>query len=450
MKRDLETILELWQKDSRRRPLLLRGARQVGKTFTVMQFGKSHFDNVAEINFEQNPRFKECFAAFDPRSVIENLSAIARTDIIPGRTLLFFDEIQECPAAITAMRYFFEQLPELHVIGAGSLLELALHSEHFKMPVGRIQFLFMQPMSFFEYLEAAGESRSRILLEDCQWDSPVSPVIHEHLLEQVKKYSFLGGMPAVLNEYFHSRNLENCARIQSSILQNYRSDFGKYASRIKHKYLEKVFYSVPKMVGQKFKYSQIDAQEQTRNLKEALELLEQVGVLLRIRRTSGEGLPLQANASDRHFKVMFVDVGLMQRLCGLTAEAILEKDFHSIQSGAVAEQFVAQEFLAYRDPFEEPALHYWAREARNSNAEVDYLLPVGHLPYPVEVKAGKTGKLKSMHMYLEKYPAPLGVQISQKPLNRELPILSIPFYLIKRVHSLITSLSKNNTQVANS
>ena len=431
MKRDVEAILDTWKEDNHRRPLLVRGARQVGKSYTITEFGREAFNEQVIINFEQHPEYKECFATLNPKEIVENISLLQKKDIIPGKALLFLDEIQECPKAITALRYFYEQMPRLHVIGAGSLLEFALSSADFKMPVGRIQYLYMRPLSFGEFLDAIGENKTRKFIREYQIDKPLNRAIHEHLISLVKKYMVLGGMPAVIAEYLSSGNLNKCRQIQTVIIQTYRDDFGKYAKKVKQKDLETVFYAITQVVGNKFKYSNINAQTQSRDLKEALELLEQAGIAYRVKRTSGEGLPLEASVKDRHFKVTFLDIGLMQNICGINIETLLVEDLMRVNAGAVAEQFVGQELLAYQDKFQDASLYYWAREARNSSAEVDYLITCGSLVIPVEVKHGKTGRLRSMHLYLEKYKSPRGVRISSSPFSSSLPIISVPLYAIE-------------------
>lgn len=437
MKRDIEKILLEWKNDRHRWPLLVRGARQVGKSYTISEFGRREFDNLVTINFEQEPRYKDCFTTLKPGEIIETLSILSKSKITYGKTLLFLDEIQDCPKAITALRYFYEQMPQLHVIAAGSLLEFTLSQEDFKMPVGRIQYLYMKPLSFMEFLDAMGEDKSMEVIERIDRENLPNPVIHEHLISLVKKYAILGGMPAVVAEYTASGNLTKCHQIQTLIIQTYRDDFGKYASKVKHKYLEKVFYAVPKLIGKKFKYSHVDDTIPSRELKAALELLEKAGVVYRVRSTWGGGLPLEANAKEQHFKTVFLDIGLMQNICGLSSEMLTSGDFMKINAGAVAEQFTAQELLNYQDVFKESSLFYWAREARSSNAEVDYLIPCHSYAIPVEVKAGKTGTLRSMHLFLDKYPAPVGVKISQEPFNSTMPIISIPFYAIKMVPHLV-------------
>ncbi len=439
MKRDIEQALSSWKKEKNRRPLLVRGARQVGKSYSIIKFGQNEFDTLVEINFELKPQFKTCFNTLEPRTIIETLSTLTKSDIIPGKTLLFLDEIQECPQAISALRYFYEQMPELHVIAAGSLLEFTMSRENFKMPVGRVQYLYMKPLSFLEFLDAIGENRSRKIIEALAWDSLPSLAVHQHFLSLIKQYYIVGGMPAVVAEYADGSNLDKCFRLQTILVQTYRDDFGKYASKVKHRYLEKILFAAPKMVGRKFKYSQVDSSMQSRDLKQAVELLEKAGVILRVKQTSGGGLPLEANAKETHFKTIFLDIGLMQNICGLSSEMLItpDEDFIKINNGALAEQFTAQELLAYQDIYQAPSLFYWAREARNSSAEVDYLIPYRSHVLPIEVKAGKTGTLKSMHLFLQKYHGSTGVRISQLYFNDTPPVISFPFYSIKKIPHLM-------------
>ncbi len=251
MKRDIEQILRQWKIEKKRYPLLLRGARQVGKSYSIRKFGKQYFENLLEINFEQNPKYKICFNTLEPEKIIESLSILSNSSIIPGKTLLFLDEIQECPNAITSLRYFYEQFSDLHVIGAGSLLEFSISQEDFKMPVGRIQYIFLKPLSFLEFLEAIGETKIKKKIDNFNQNNLPPKAIHEHIQSFIKLYSIIGGMPAVIQEYISSKDIKRCLNVQTIIIQTYRDDFGKYSNIVKHKYLQKTFYGVPKNVGKK-------------------------------------------------------------------------------------------------------------------------------------------------------------------------------------------------------
>ena len=221
LKRNIDNVLAEWKKKdiTQRWPLLIRGARQVGKSYTLTEFGEKEFEHLVKINFEQHPQYKACFDTLDPNQIIEYISLLQKTVVKPGKTLLFLDEIQECPKAITALRYFYEQMPELHVIGAGSLLEFALEEKNFKMPVGRVQYLYMKPFSFREFLQAVGENIALEKIDAIHRDKILNTVIHQHLLSLVKKYSLVGGMPRAVAEYVSSGSLAHCHQVHTIIIQ---------------------------------------------------------------------------------------------------------------------------------------------------------------------------------------------------------------------------------------
>ncbi len=431
MKRDFYQILADWKNSDNRRPLLVRGARQTGKTYIVNEFGKNEFKNLIYLNFERNPEYKDIFNTNIPVEIIEKSILYTSKKPEPGKTLLFFDEIQECPEAIVSLRYFFEEMPDLHVIGAGSLLEFALTSENFRMPVGRIQYLYLYPLSFGEFLDAMGESELRRYILDFSKLDKLPTYLHDKLNEHVRKYFIMGGMPAVVKEYVTTRDIIKCQRIQRSIIDTYIDDFAKYSKVLKHIYLRKVFNAVPGMVGQKFVYAQVDRHIKSRELKEALELLETAGIVTRVRQTSGSGLPLTAGVHESIFKVLFLDVGLFHAISGIYSETAKEKDFTAIFKGAVAEQFAGQELTACQSPFTKTELYYWGRKAKSSTAELDYLIEKNAHVVPVEIKSGPTGRMKSMHLFIEKYKSDKALKISQAPFKNGNPILSLPFYAIE-------------------
>ena len=441
MKRSIEKALEFWRLDKRRKPLLLRGARQVGKSYTVCQFGKHHFENIVAINLEAQPELAKLFDSLNPTEIITALEVLTAQSIDPGKTLLFIDEIQAAPKAIIALRYFYEKLPSLHVIAAGSLLELTLESAGISMPVGRVQYLFMKPMSFMEFLAAMGQNPMIKMLEESR-EVLANETVHQSLLEWVRQYLLIGGMPEVVAEYSETKNYERCRRLQTSLLQTYRDDFNKYAKHTQHGTIATVFQGAVKQIGGKFKYSTLDPDVQSRNLKEALNLLVLAGVYHKVIRSTGDGLPLGGNLKENFFKVLFLDVGLMQNLCGLASDIIQEKDLMVIYRGALMEQFVGQELMAYEDDYEKPALYYWAREARNSSAELDYLCQYQSSIVPIEVKSGKTGRLKSLQLFLAEKQQPWAIKVSGSPLNNEKPILSVPFYLLRHWRTLWETLAE--------
>ncbi len=435
MRRNIEKHLLFWKSRPSRQPLLIRGARQVGKSFTIEQFGQEHFESCVTINFDLYPQYANSFAgSLDPLDVCASLSVLAGKEILPGKTLLFLDEIQCCPRAIMALRYFYEKLPALHVIGASSRMEFTFTGEEIHMPVGRVQHLFLYPLTFAEFLDATHQQSALRSISEQKINEPYPEAIHQHLNAQLKVYLAIGGMPAVVHEYVASGNRIHCARILAGISQTFRDDFSKYATRAGLPHVQKVFAAVPKMVGNKFKYSAVDDKVPSREIKTALEVLENAGVVARIKHTSGSRLPLEAAASERNFKVLFLDVGLMQNLCGLSGELLSSSDILAVHAGALAEQFVGQELRAHADPYMQPGLYYWAREARTSNAEVDYLVPFGSRILPLEVKSGKSGTLRSLHQFLLEYKAPLGIRVSQANQQRDGTLLSIPLYGLQELY----------------
>jgi hypothetical protein len=335
------------------------------------------------------------------------------------------------------MRYFYERFPELHVIGAGSLLDFTLRTDDFRMPVGRVQYQYLRPLSFVEFLLALGEHTMVEALHAFSLEHGLAQAVHEKLLRLLRDYLLIGGMPAVVAEYLRAPQQAAYQRVATALLQTYRDDFGKYASRVKHPFLQKVFETAPRLVGQRYKYVQVDRDSRSRELKAALSLLVRAGVLYQIHATSGAGLPLAAQSKDTLFKILFLDVGLMQRACGLDATIAAATDFLAINAGAVAEQVVGQEILAYSSPYEDAALFYWFREKRGSQAEVDYLCNVDELVVPIEVKAGKTGRLRSLKQFMDTYHCPLGVRVSQSPVSFEEAILSVPLYALEQLPRLV-------------
>lgn len=440
MKRDIEADLLRWKNQERRMPLLLRGARQVGKSFIVEKFGREHFKHCAILNFEQHPEYKGCFQTLDPIKIISAIELITGFTIDAGKTLLFLDEIQECPQAIMALRYFKEQLPNQHVIGAGSLLEFSLNDPDFRMPVGRVQSFYLRPLSFGEYLDASGNSKLRQYLRDLTIQDTIEEVVHKRLLSLVREYFALGGMPAVISEYLQSKKLLLCQDIQTSILATFRNDFGKYAGRTPHAHLQTIFAKTPGIIGQWLKYSTLDPDVASATLKNALHKLRDAGLIIPIYATSAAGLPFITHRNEKKCKLLFLDIGLVERACNLGLELLFQENLLLINDGALAEQFVGQELLAYMGKEETNALYSWFREEKSSRAEIDFLINVQGKIIPIEVKAGAIGKLRSLKIFMTENKTSIGVRISESPFSLNGPILSIPFYLIEEIPRLIYGL----------
>lgn len=439
MRRAILNDLINWANSPNFMPLLLRGARQVGKTFVVEQFAQAQFQHFLNINFELEPEYCECFESLKPTDIINAIQAIKRQAIIPGSTLLFLDEIQNCPRAIMALRYFKEQLPDLHIIGAGSLLEFVLQDQNFSMPVGRVQFIYLKPLSFQEFLQANNFDDLLNYIKTCTLEKPLPNVLHQQALKLIREYLIIGGMPAAVQTYLDTHDYLQVQRIQTGIMSTYRNDFGKYAKQSQHKYLQTVFTKTPGLIGQQIKFSKMMPEVRSRELKPIIESLTQAGIISPVIATSASGLPLAALTNEKKFKLLFLDVGLVDRSAGISITDLLREDIILVNQGMIAEQLAGQELLAYQDCYDEPQLFFWERDRKGSLAEVDYVITVNSRIIPIEVKAGSPGRLKSLHVMMTEKQLPLGVRISQLPLQLEKNILSLPLYMIGELDRLLVT-----------
>ncbi|WP_194848295.1 ATP-binding protein [Candidatus Neptunochlamydia vexilliferae] len=425
--------LKEWSEEMDRKPLILRGARQVGKSYAVQKLGES-FDNFIEVDFEFSQNFLPIFEEdLDPQRIVQQISVLAKQKIIPGKTLLFFDEIQFCPRAITSLRYFYEKMPKLHVIAAGSLLEFA--HELVGIPVGRVQSLYVHPMTFFEYLAADGEG---LLLEQILKEEKLSEVVHKKILKHVGIYLALGGMPEVLRSWIKHKDPLRCSEKHATLLDTYRQDFQRYAKKSNLKYLSLLFENIPRQLGEKFKFSKI-GEYQKRELEPSLELLLTANIFNKVVHTSAQGIPIGAEANPERFKLLFIDVGLTQALLSLELSAwFIQPEAELVNKGKIVEAFVGQELLAYSEVNKKSQLHYWQRDSRESSAEIDYVLQKKQQILPIEVKSVKTMKLKSLHSFLKTHShSEYGVKISIDPYYKSDHIESIPLY---KVGSLVGEL----------
>lgn len=444
MDRFIEEELVMWKDSTDRCPLIVRGARQVGKSYTVESFGKKNFENVLVVNFEEKPILATCFETFEISDILKKLSALTGVAIIPGKTLLFLDEIQICISALKALRYFKEKMPSLHVIAAGSFLEFVLEDEPgISFPVGRVQYINMKPLSLLEFLPAIGQKGLCDVLTSASVDNPPHHAIHEHMLRFVRDFFFVGGMPAVVAKFNQTHSYLDCQRLQASIIDFYLLDLAKYAKKSQYKNLEVLFSRIPELVGQHFKYSNIDPESSNpaREYKIALHKLELARLIHLVHASDANGSPLRSEINNKKFKTFFLDIGLLQYALE-TDPADMVSPLVGIHRGVVAEQFVAQELLAYIDPYLDRHLFFWDRQKKGSSAEVDFLMTISGQVIPIEVKAGKSGKLKSLHQFLTDKSAPYGVKISEAPLSFDKGILSVPLYLIGQLQRLISQVGK--------
>jgi len=432
MKRTIDYFLLEWKNEQyNRKPLLLRGARQVGKTYAVRELGKT-FENFVEINLEADKNLRAIFTQdHDPKRIVFQLSEYLQKDIVPETTLLFIDEIQIVPEAVITLRYFYEIMPTLHLIAAGSLLDFAI--EQVGMPVGRISSLYMYPMSFLEFLVALGHVKwaQTILRHDAH--EPLFDQLHEKLLNLVSIYLAIGGMPAAVNAWVQTQASRQVKRAHGDLLDSYEQDFNKYAAKHQIKYLNALFHHALSQLSKKFIYSRIDGY-QKRELEPALELLKKAGLVYPVVRIDGQGIPVGSNAQLNDFKLIFLDVGLTQASLGLDITGWFVQPTQTfVNKGELAEAFVGQELLAYGEPITKSNLFYWRRAERNSQAEVDYVTQIQEKIVPIEVKSGAGSTLKSMHFFLETHAASdYGIRFSTQNYSVYDTIYSYPLYAVAK------------------
>ncbi|MBF0547595.1 MAG: ATP-binding protein [Candidatus Riflebacteria bacterium] len=406
--RSIDTMFDNWYetKSEQRKPLVLRGARQVGKTHSIRALAERRKVPLIEINFERKPNFKLAFAdELSPSAILPHLEVLVRTEIPAGRCILFFDEIQACPAAIQSLRFFLEDLPELHVVAAGSLLEFVLDNTPF--PVGRVNYAWMFPMTFREFLHAQGHIRLSKLLPEFPTNKgavPASATVE--LAHCLREYFLVGGMPEAVVSFVQFRSFEKVFRIHEELSISYLDDIRKFSrGDAQLENTRQVLASVFGFVGKQVNYTLIGHGDEIKRTKRSLDLLCQAMLIHKIRPAAPPELPLGANAVDKHFKLLFLDIGLGQHLAGVNPSEIMNSsNLNKTFDGRLAEQFVGQELLAESLLGSEGKnLYYWAREAKSSTAEVDYLIARQGKVFPLEVKTGKSGSLKSLHRYLQEY-----------------------------------------------
>lgn len=443
MKRLIDYHLRKWKDSPLRQPLLLRGARQVGKTYAVQELGKT-FSSFVEINFESNKKAKTIFDSdLDPKRILREISAITGQEITPGQTLLFFDEIQAVPEGILALRYFYEMMPELHVIAAGSLLDFAI--QQVGVPVGRVQFLYMYPMSFIEFLSALEYT---IIIKEIlshSVEEEIAGVIHDKILGLLGNYLAIGGMPQAVACWKNMLNLHACSQIPKTLVAAYQYDFVKYGKSHQIKYLDLLFSRIPEQLGKIFKYSRI-GDFRKRELEPCVDLLVAAGVINRVVHSNAHGIPLGAQADMNSFKLIFIDVALSQFILDFkTGDWLLNPLEEFINKGMLVESFVGQELVAYEHPMKKAQLYFWKREARGSEAEVDYLIQHERAIIPIEVKSGKGRTLRSMQLFLESHQnSPYGIRFSTNNYSVYEKIHSYPLYAIANVVAAADQEIKNS------
>lgn len=426
--------LETWLNHPHRRPLILRGARQVGKSTLVRAVAHRTKRRLVEINLETAPDLEKVFATLDLEKIVDELSFRSKTKLNED-ALLFLDEAQACPSSLNALRYFWEKMPHLPVISAGSLLEFTLQNEKFSMPVGRVEYQFVQPFCFRDFLLARGLDDCVMAISDfVNGRSKTIPLsAHQRLLSELAHYAFIGGMPEALSRFLDEkspiRGIDAARNIQNRIMLAYRDDFGKYGKRVSLEAIRASVEALPAVVGStKVKYSSISRTIKAEQVRAAITALENAGLLRRVFHSSASGIPLGAGEDSSTFKILPLDVGLwVSQTFGNSAtvglpDHLFEKwlsdnEFERGWVGQIAEVIVGNSIIGQQKT--PNRTHYWVREAKSSNAEVDFLVQHALTVVPIEVKAGSSGALKSLHLFMEEKGLQQAVRFDINPPSEQ-------------------------------
>lgn len=452
MDRTCMEFLKKWLVSPRRKPLVIRGARQVGKTWIVRYLAESQKLKLVEFNFEKNPSYAGLFESNNPHEILERIEERFSQKIDPSTSLLFLDEIQTKPELFQKLRWFYEDMPELPLIATGSLLEFMLGSHDMSVPVGRVSYAYLEPLSFIEFLQAQKKSQMVDLIKTYTWDRKINDVTHEELMRLFKEYVFIGGLPEAVASWVEQRSLDTIRDVHRDLLGSYRADFSKYGGKIAPEILNEVIDAIPHFLGKKFVYSHVDAAADSRKIKEAFNLLCLARVGHKVKCTAANGVPLGAEINTKTLKAILLDVGLCSAALDLRLKALEDiEELDMVNKGGIAEQAAGQ-LLRTIDPCNvEPALYYWVRHEAGSDAEIDYVIQHSNQLVPIEVKAGSTGTLKSLHLFMKLkglktafriysgLPRRDDMSIKDPGAEQEIAyrLSSIPFYLISEIHRLI-------------
>ena len=407
IERYIDALLLEWKNSSSLKPLLLRGARQVGKSWAVKHLGES-FTYYLEVNFEKRPDIKDVFErVHEVHDLANNLSLLYNVPVVAGQTLLFLDEVQDCPAAIKSLWAFKEDFPELHVVAAGSLLEFALQDLP-SFGVGRIRSLFVYPFSFDEFLVAEGKSSWLEAKQQADNEKPLLMPLHNDIVQHYRTFLMVGGMPASVAAWVTTHDYRNCQTELDDIQLTYYDDFKKYAKKVDPTLLRNTLQSVILQIGNKFTYSKVDGSYRAEEVKKALKLLSDAGIVKHVSHTAANGLPLGAEVNEKFRKYIYLDSALLLRILDMdlggarqltdlivagTAEDLVNK-------GGLAEMVLGWELIKYNNPRSQHDLYYWENTADGTRSEVDYIIARDMKVLPIECKSGTSGKMKSLHLFM--------------------------------------------------
>jgi predicted AAA+ superfamily ATPase len=434
MERDIAIQLHEWKTSSRRKPLVLRGARQVGKTYLLKHFAKHEYASMVYLNFEADPLLSQLFAGkLDPTTLIRQISLYFNQPIDATETLLIFDEIQECPEALNSLKYFYEEAPEYHIVAAGSLLGVKLANTK-GFPVGKVHFMDVYPLSFFEFLTALNRQDLRAFLESIKTSEKVPVPIHDELLDLLRRYFYLGGMPEVVADYVAHQDYQQARVIQQDILDAYLLDVAKHAKSTDVIKISDIWKKIPSQLAKenkKFIFSAISAGARGREYESALQWLTDAGLIYRSYNITKPSLPLSSYCENQAFKVFLLDVGLLGAMTGITADLLIRgHELFTEFKGSFTENFVAQTLMT-QQPHN---LYYWTS---SGTAEVDFITSYQNEVFPLEVKAGGSTKHKSLRVYADKYAPKAITRANLLNLECAENFYNIPLYLVGRFPSLV-------------
>lgn len=429
--------LSFWAKSKGRKPIVLRGARQVGKTCLVREFAKTHFKNFIEINLEDRKYFNIFKEPLSLDEFIRTVRVQLGHDLKQPNTLLFLDEIQQIPWLLELLRFFYEEMPDLAVIATGSLLEVRIRQKRVSIPVGRVQNLYVFPLNFFEFLSAIKEDALLEEIAEISWNRPLPSPLHRHALSLYHKYIIVGGMPEIVREYSQENDLSQVNELKENLLLTYQEDVLKYAEKNEIDYISHVIINAPKHAGTHYSYNKFAASKYgSTHMKRAFDLLEQAMILNQAEATNLSELPI-IGQKKRQRKLIFLDIGLVSHSFRIHSTSPEFENLSSLYRGQIAEQAVGQQLASYTHK-EKPQLYYWAKQSTQGTAEVDFILEDKGRLVALEVKSGKTGKLKSLLALANSNPKTVLCRIYSGELKKEQApsgavIHSIPFYLLPRI-----------------
>lgn len=431
-RKKIEELIK-WKNKKTKKPLIIKGARQVGKTWLIKEFGKNYYENYAYINFDNNERMKTLFSGdFDIDRIIQGLKIETNTNIEKEKTLIIFDEVQEVPTALSSLKYFYENAPEYNIIAAGSLLGIALH-EGTSFPVGKVEFMSLTPLNFNEYLLAIGEENlNQLILEQ---DFKLLEIFKDKIINYLKEYMYIGGLPEVVSTYITNKDFAEVREIQKRLLESYENDFSKHAPNNIVTRIRDVWNNIPSQLGKenkKFIYGLIKEGARAREYEIAINWLVDTGLIYKVNRINDYKKPLKAYQDLNAFKLYIFDIGLLTAMTDLNIKTLIEKDeIFTEFKGSLTEEYVLEELKSSLDI----SVFYWSNSEGSS--EIDYIIELENNIIPIEAKAGVNLQAKSLKTFIKKYNSLVNIRTSLREYKKEENIINIPLYMIGSLKELI-------------